>query len=141
TRRARHIQVATETEAKDVLRRLKGGANFATLAKTLSKDAATKQAGGELGPVDRNGMIGSLGRQPVIADSVFAAKQGSYTGPIKTNLGWHVVQVEEIIPATAVSLEDAKPRIVPLLSRQMQEDYYHQQLAKAKTTASFRYNQ
>src|SRR5262249_20995391 len=84
TRRARHIQVATEAEAKDVLRRLKSGANFATLAKTLSKDSATKQVGGELGPIDRNGMIGSLGRQPAIADSVFAAKgRGSYTGLIK----------------------------------------------------------
>ena len=142
TRRARHIQVATQTEAKDVLRRLKAGASFATLAKTLSKDAATKQAGGELGVIDRNGMIGSLGRQPAIADSVFAAKgAGSYTGPVKTSLGWHVVQVEEIIPPAPVSLEDAKPRIAPLLSRQMQEDYYHQQLAKAKETASFRYNQ
>jgi hypothetical protein len=142
TRRARHIQVATEAEAKEVLRRVKAGADFATLAKTLSKDATTKQVGGELGPIDRNGMIGAIGRQPAIADSVFAAKgKGSFAGPVKTSLGWHVLQVEEIIPATAVSLDDAKPRIVPLLSRQMQEDYYHQQLDKAKSAQSFRYNQ
>jgi peptidyl-prolyl cis-trans isomerase C len=142
TRRARHIQVATEAEAKEVRRRLKAGADFAALAKQLSKDGVTKQVGGEMGPVDRNGMIGSLGRQPAIADSVFAAKgPGAITGPIKTSLGWHIVQVEEILPAAPVSLEDAKPRIVPALSRQMQEDYYHQQLAKAKETASFRYNQ
>ena len=142
TRRARHIQVATEAEAKEVRRRLKAGADFATLAKQLSKDAVTKQVGGEMGPVDRNGMIGSLGRQPAIADSVFAAKgPGAITGPIKTSLGWHIVQVEEVIPPGSVSLEDAKPRIVPALSRQMQEDYYHQQLAKAKETASFKYNQ
>lgn len=142
SRRARHIQVATQAEAKEVLRRLKAGANFATLAKQLSKDTVTKQVGGELGPIDRNGMIGSLGRQQAIADSVFAARgPKSLTGPIKTNLGWHVVQVEEIIPAAPVSLEDAKPRIVPALSRQLQEDYYHKQLAMAKETASFKYNQ
>jgi peptidyl-prolyl cis-trans isomerase C len=142
TRRARHIQVATQAEAKEVMRRIKAGADFATLAKQLSKDATTKQVGGEMGPIDRNGMIGAIGRQPAIADSVFAAKgKGSLTGPVKTSLGWHVVQVEEIIPASSVSLEDAKPRIVPLLSRQMQEDYYKAQLAKAKESESFRYNQ
>ena len=142
SRRARHIQVATQLQATEILRRLKAGADFATLAKTLSQDATTKQVGGEMGPIDRNGMIGALGRQPAIADSVFAAKgKGSLVGPVKTSLGWHVIQVEEIIPATSVSLEDAKPRIVPLLSRQMQEDYYHQQLGKAKQTESFRYNQ
>jgi peptidyl-prolyl cis-trans isomerase C len=143
TRRARHIQVATQAEAKQVLRRLKAGASFATLAKTLSKDSTTKSVGGEMGPVERNGMIGALGRQPAIADSLFAAKGGKGTliGPVKTPLGWHVLQLEEIFPPTSVSFEDAKPRIVPLLSRQMQEDYYKQQLAKAKDSASFRYNQ
>jgi len=141
TRRARHIQVATQAAAKDVLRRLKAGGNFEALAKQLSTDAATKSTGGELGPIERNGMMPTLGRQPAIADSVFAKKAGQFAGPIKTNLGWHVVQVEEVIPPAAVSLEDAKPRIIPLMSRQLQEDYYKQQLAKAKETSSFRYNQ
>jgi len=141
TRRARHIQVATEAQAKDVLRRVKAGADFAALAKTLSKDGATKNVGGELGPIERSGMMASLGRQPAIAESVFAAPKGAYVGPIKTNLGWHVVQVEEVVPPAPVALDDAKPRIVAVISRQMQEDYYKAQLAKAKEGSSFRYNQ
>jgi peptidyl-prolyl cis-trans isomerase C len=140
-RKVRHIQLATEAEAKAVLTRLRKGADFAALAKTMSKDAATKDAGGELGRVERLGGVGSLGRQPVIADSAFAVAKGAYAGPIKTSLGWHVIQVEDTIPPTAVALDEARPRILSMLNREVQEKYYKDQLERAKVNAGLRWNQ
>lgn len=46
---ARHIQLETEEEARDVLERLKGGEDFAALARELSQDPSTKEEGGDLG--------------------------------------------------------------------------------------------
>jgi len=140
-RRVRHIQLASEAEAKVVLARLRKGADFASLAKTLSKDGATKAAGGELGRVERMGGVGSLGRQPAIADSAFAVAKGDFAGPIKTSLGWHVIQVEDTIPPQPVAIDEARPRILSMLSRDSQEKYYKDQLQKAKVDAGLRWNQ
>jgi peptidyl-prolyl cis-trans isomerase C len=140
-RRVRHIQLATEAEARAVLTRLRKGADFAALAKTLSKDAATKEAGGELGRVERLGGVGSLGRQPAIADSAFAVAKGAYAGPIKSPIGWHVIQVEDTIAPAPVAMEEARPRILSLLNREVQEKFYKDQLDKAKVDAGLRWNQ
>jgi peptidyl-prolyl cis-trans isomerase C len=141
TRRVRHIQTATEAEAKTVLGKLQKGGDFAALAKQYSKDGATKDSGGEMGAIERTGAFGTLGRQPALADSVYSMAKGKFSAPIKSSVGWHILQVEEITPPAPVSLEDARPRIMSALGRQMQEDYYKQQLNKAKQGSSFRFNQ
>lgn len=140
-RRVRHIQVASEKEAKSVMDKLKKGGEFADLAGELSLDAASKENGGEIDRVERLGPFGALGRQPALAESAFAAPLERAVGPIQSTVGWHVLEVQDTIPAAPQPLENVRPRLAQMLTRQSQEDYYRQQLEKAKQEEGFRWNQ
>jgi len=137
----RHIQVASEAEAKAVLAKLKKGADFAKLAKETSTDAATKGEGGLVARLERNGGFSGLGPQPALTDTAFKAPLNVPIGPLRSTVGWHVIEVEEKIPAEAYPIENMRPRILQMLGRQTQEEYYKQQLEKAKQAAGFRLNQ
>ena len=88
---ARHILVATEKEAKDLIVQLKGGADFETLANqhSLDKNPGVDN-GGDLGYFTKDMMI------PDFGNAAFAIKVGQISEkPIKTPFGWHVVKVED----------------------------------------------
>jgi peptidyl-prolyl cis-trans isomerase C len=87
--RARHILVGGEAEAKSVLEELKGGADFATIARAVSKDPDGRQ-GGDLGFFRRDQVW------PNFADVVFSLRPGEISPvPIHNEFGWHIVKVEE----------------------------------------------
>jgi peptidyl-prolyl cis-trans isomerase C len=87
--RARHILVATEAEARKVLEDLKKGADFATIARVISKDPDASK-GGDLGFFRREQVW------PGFADVAFSLQPGQIApAPIKNEFGWHVIKVEE----------------------------------------------
>ncbi|MSP00388.1 MAG: peptidylprolyl isomerase [Acetobacteraceae bacterium] len=87
--RARHILVGTEQEAKAVLADLKKGADFATLARALSKDPDGR-TGGDLGFFRRDQVW------PGFADAAFTLQPGQIAPtPVHNEFGWHVLKVEE----------------------------------------------
>jgi peptidyl-prolyl cis-trans isomerase C len=87
--RARHILVTTEAEARKVLDDLKNGADFATIARVLSKDPDAVK-GGDLGFFRREQVW------PGFADVAFSLQPGQVApNPIKNEFGWHVIKVEE----------------------------------------------
>lgn len=87
--RARHILVTTEAEAMKVLEDLKNGADFATLARVLSKDPDAAK-GGDLGFFRREQVW------PGFADVAFSLQPGQIAPkPIHNEFGWHVIKVEE----------------------------------------------
>ncbi len=128
----RQIQVADEKTAKKVQAELKKGGDFAQLAKKYSTDAVTKDKGGDLGPVSKSGFFGSLGRQPALAESAFAAPMNTTVGPIKSGLGYHLIQVTSKTPPQARPMEEVKPLILRQLTQQTNQDFYQQSLAEAK---------
>ncbi len=128
----RHIQTADEKTAKDVLAQLKSGGDFAALAKKYSTDAATKDKGGDLGPVGRGGFFGALGRQQAMADSAWKAPLHKPQGPIHSGLGWHVYEVTDKVAPHARPLEEIKGVIVRQLTQQANQDFYQQSLAREK---------
>jgi len=128
----RQIQVADEKTAEKVQKELAKGGDFAVLAKKYSTDAVTKEKGGDLGPVSKSGFFGSLGRQPALAESAFAAPTHSVRGPIKTSLGYHLIEVTGRTPAATRPLEEVKPLIVRQLTQQTNQDFYQQSLASAR---------
>jgi len=92
--RARHILVNTETEAEDIIRRLKEGESFEELAKTLSIGPSGPN-GGDLGYFQRGDMV------PSFADASFALEVGAISeNPVQTNFGWHIIKAEDrrVIP-------------------------------------------
>jgi len=87
--RARHILVATEEEAKEVIVALDGGADFATLAKERSTGPSGPN-GGELPPFQIGQMV------PEFSDAAFAMEVGSYSKePVQTQFGFHVILLED----------------------------------------------
>jgi peptidyl-prolyl cis-trans isomerase C len=85
---ARHILVPTEDEAKAILAQLKGGADFATLAKEKSKDPGAAE-GGDLGYFTKEQMV------PEFAAVAFKLDKGQVSDPVKTQFGWHIIKVED----------------------------------------------
>jgi peptidyl-prolyl cis-trans isomerase C len=87
--RARHILVTTEAEARKVLDDLHNGADFATIARVLSKDPDAVK-GGDLGFFRREQVW------PSFADVAFSLQPGQIApNPVKNEFGWHVIKVEE----------------------------------------------
>jgi peptidyl-prolyl cis-trans isomerase D len=84
---AQHILVKTEDEANAVLKRLQAGEDFAALAAELSTDTSNKDTGGDLGWFGRGDMVTEF-------DTVaFDAPIGLYPSPVKTDYGYHVINI------------------------------------------------
>ena len=82
--RVRHILVKTETEAQEILNKLKAGENFAALARTYSIDPSKKN-GGSTG-------FFSLGDfHPDFEAVVMKLKPNEVSGIVKTPLGYHLI--------------------------------------------------
>jgi peptidyl-prolyl cis-trans isomerase C len=86
--KVRHIQLASEADAKAVIAKLLAGAKFETLA-AQSQDAGSKDTGGELGWLKADGFPAPF------ADAVRKLAPGGFTHePVKTDDGYHVILVE-----------------------------------------------
>jgi parvulin-like peptidyl-prolyl isomerase len=93
---ARHILLASESEAMNVLLKLRAGEDFAALAKQYSQDKASSEMGGDLGFFPR-------GVMPIEIEAVaFGLAPGQISGIVKTDFGYHIVEVVEKDPARKV---------------------------------------
>ncbi|MFC1771236.1 peptidylprolyl isomerase [Candidatus Margulisiibacteriota bacterium] len=108
-KRARHILVKTEAEAKQVLRSLKKGSNFAALAKKKSLDTATAKNGGELGWFGKGRLV------PEFEKAVFGLKKGKMSGVVKTQFGYHVIKLTDTRTVPARKLSEVKDQIRQVL--------------------------
>jgi foldase protein PrsA len=110
----RIILTKTRGQAAAAKARVQHGASFATVAKKVSTDRATKAQGGSLLGVSRGQ------QEKALDDAVFAAKLGVLSGPINTPFGFYVFKVQKITPATQQTLAQATPAIKQQLASQQQ---------------------
>lgn len=87
---ARHILVKNERKAKQLMAQLRKGADFAKLAEKESTDTGSGAQGGELPEFGRGQMV------PQFEEAVFSAKAGELVGPVKTEFGYHIIEVLDI---------------------------------------------
>ncbi len=135
--RARHILIRVpagadrgtdakaKAEAEGLLRQIQGGANFADLARKFSEDPGSKMQGGELGFAKRGMMV------PEFDKAIFTQKIGE-TQIVKTQFGYHLVQVEERQAARTQPLSEVQADIKSKLADQKTdaaEENYAQALA------------
>jgi peptidyl-prolyl cis-trans isomerase C len=113
--RARHILVATEGEAKDIEAQLKNGADFAAVAKEKSKDPGAAE-GGELGWFTKDQMV------PEFAEAAFKLDKGQISDPIKTQFGWHIVQVEDKRIKPTPTYDQVKGQLQNYIARRAQAE-------------------
>lgn len=112
---ASHILLESEADARAVIAELDGGADFAELAKTRSKDPSAAQNSGDLGFFRREAMV------PEFSAAAFAMEPGSYgKEPVQSQFGWHVIRVEEKRSNTP-SFEEKEAELRDGLSRKILE--------------------
>jgi peptidyl-prolyl cis-trans isomerase C len=123
---ARHILVETEDEAKKAYARIKGGEDFAKVAKDLSKDPGSKDDGGDLGFFTKDRMVAPF------AEAAFKLEPGQVSEPVKTQFGWHIIKVEEKRTKPVPSYDDMKEQVDTYLGRKAQQDLVVDLRQKAK---------
>ncbi len=94
----RIVLTKTEAKANEAKAALESGQDFKTVAKQYSIDEASKAQGGKLPAVAKGQQEKSLD------EAVFTAKKGTLEGPVKTQFGWYVFEVNKITPASQQSL-------------------------------------
>ena len=85
---ARHILVDDEAKCQSLIDEIKGGADFAEIAKANSSCPSSRDGGN----------LGTFGRGQMVAEfdtACFDGEVGEVQGPIKTQFGYHAVQVTE----------------------------------------------
>jgi len=125
--RARHILMPTEAEAEDIIKQLKGGADFAKLAQEKSHDTGSAKQGGDLGYFTHDVMVKEF------ADAAFAMKPGELSDkPVKTSFGYHVIKVEDKRKSAPPPLSEVHDQIANQLGQDMTNELVKGLEAKAK---------
>ncbi len=114
---ARHILLDDQAAAQAALDRINKGEDFATVAKEVSTDTATKDQGGDLGWFPRGQMTEEF------ENAAFALQPGQVSGLVETTYGYHIIKVEE--------REANRPVDASILS-QMQDGALSQWLSKQR---------
>ena len=96
---------AAKAKAEDILKQLKNGADFADLAKKYSDDPGSKTQGGELGWIVRGQMV------PPFENASFAMNKGQMSDLVKSNFGFHIIQVEDKQQAHLKSFAEVRDEI------------------------------
>jgi peptidyl-prolyl cis-trans isomerase C len=112
--KARHILLASEDEAKAVLRRLKAGEDFAKVADEVSKDPGSK--GGDLGWFTADRMV------PEFSAAAFKLEKGQLSDPVKSQFGWHIIKLEDKRAKTFPAFEAVKEQVKSYVAQKAQDD-------------------
>ncbi|MDQ6979825.1 MAG: peptidylprolyl isomerase [Mariprofundaceae bacterium] len=121
-----HILLKDAATANSVLKELHEGKDFATMAKKVSQDPASRQRGGELAPFNH----GQMGPEIEQAVQQLSADQ-PLSGVVKTRLGFHIIRWMGDQPAGVRSFEEMKVQ----LTTQLQQQYFRDWVAQAKQEA------
>lgn len=115
---ARHILVEDEKEAKDLVKKIKDGEDFEELAKEHSTDQGSALMGGNLGFFTRGKMV------PEFDEKAFSMKKGEVSEPVKSEYGYHIIEVLDKKKAKKAKFKDHKDEVKnKLIDEKMQTEY------------------
>ena len=122
---AQNADAAGKAQAKEkaqsILKQLKSGKDFATLAREHSQDPGSAAQGGDLGFFQQGQMVGPFN------DVAFTLKPGTTSDIVETQFGYHIIKVAEKQPARTVPLEEVRPKLeqyLKNLNRESQTDAF-----------------
>jgi len=126
-RRAAHILIETGGELSDdeakakideIAVRLKGGEDFAAVAKEVSQDPGSANEGGDLG------FAGTGVYDPAFEEALYALNEGDISSPVKSEFGWHIIKLLGVQSPEVPSFESMKPELVRELKAQQVEQRF-----------------
>jgi len=124
--KARHILVATEETAKEIIELLNKGGNFKKLATEKSTGPSNKK-GGDLGWFPGDQMV------PEFSKAIGTMKKGTYSKtPVKTRFGWHIIKLENIRTSTPPEYDQVKAKIRVHLKNKVLSKYVAELRQSAK---------
>ncbi len=124
--KARHILVDKEEDAKAIIEKLKKGEKFDDLAKQ-SKDPGSKERGGDLGWASPAAFVKPF------SDAMIKLEKGKYTlAPVKSDFGWHVIQLDDTRDTKIPAFEEAKGQIAQQMQQGLVQKHMDELRAKAK---------
>lgn len=146
-RRVRHVLIGSadygdgrsdmdaKVEAIRIIERLRAGEDFAALVAEKSDDPGSKASGGEY-TFSRN-----QGFAKEFEDAAFTLAAGSYTNePVRTNFGYHIIKVEEIIPARVQPFDEVRVDILASLTEREKGQHFEAYLATQREKADIKNN-
>jgi peptidyl-prolyl cis-trans isomerase C len=108
-------KTAARTKAADILKDVKAGKDFASLAKQHSQDPGSAQNGGDLGFFQQGQMVGPFN------DVAFKLTPGQVSDLVETEFGFHIIKVAEKQSARSVPLDEVRPQLEQYLERTNRE--------------------
>ncbi|MDD2664156.1 MAG: peptidylprolyl isomerase [Dechloromonas sp.] len=124
--KSRHVLVDKEEDAKAIIAKLDKGEKFSELAKQ-SKDPGSKDNGGDLGWSSAAAYVKPFG------DALGKLKKGEYTKtPVKSDFGYHVIQLDETRPLNPPPFEQIKPQLQQRAGQQKIDSLVKELRDKAK---------
>ncbi|WP_285111485.1 peptidylprolyl isomerase [Leclercia adecarboxylata] len=123
------IQTKTEAEAKEALDELNKGTDFATVAKEKSTDIISAKNGGDMGWLEE-------GTTPDELKNAGLKEKGQLSGVIKSSVGFLVVRLDDITPATTKPLADVRDDIAAKVKQEKALDGFYALQQKVSDAAS-----
>jgi peptidyl-prolyl cis-trans isomerase D len=119
--RASHILLKTDGKdeaavrktAEGILAQVKGGADFAALAKKVSEDEGSKEQGGDLNYFSRGRMV------PEFEDAAFKMNAGETSDLVKSQFGFHIIRVVDKKAGATKTLDEVRQQITDVLQQQI----------------------
>lgn len=121
-----HILIKDEKKANALATQAKApGADFAALARANSEDAGSKVSGGDLGWIEKNGAM-----VKPFEDAVFAMQAGEVRGPVKSDFGYHVIQLRELKAGQQKPFEEVREQLLAEQTETERERAFNDLLGK-----------
>lgn len=119
-------EAAVKAKAEGLLKQIRGGADFAELAKKYSEDPGSASKGGEYDGVVRGQMV------PEFEKEAFALKPGQVSDLVKTQYGYHIIKVLSHEDARLKPFEEVKAQLATEYQKQRVNDLMQQLSDKAQ---------
>lgn len=122
------VKAKAKALAEDLLKQIKGGADFAELAKAHSTCPSAPR-GGDLGFFPRGKTT------PAFENTAFALQVGQISDVVETEYGYHIIKVTDHKDASTVSFEQAKDDIIAQLTQKKQSEFAEEYINSLKNSA------
>jgi parvulin-like peptidyl-prolyl isomerase len=121
---------AARARAVEILEQVKGGADFADLARTRSQDPRSAPQGGHLEVFPR----GKMDRE--FEAAAFALQAGAVSDVVQTSLGFHVIKMHERFTGETATLDQTRSAIKELLTERVEQEHLSTLIEQAKAKAT-----